>query len=476
MISCLVKKVGLCELLGGAQVEKDNHKTPESEGLRPFPKPITLDLPSQRPKPQRRLHEAEQQIPPAQDDHYDFTPEPEKPKKEKPKPKPKPQKSTGKGYFKSVQKGYNQRRPREPKPPKQKSPPKRREPEGPRLGRGDRLFDPPKPKKPLVSPKIKNIFKFWSIGIVAVTLIVLILMSMFRHNAWAVYLDDRFVGYMPINREVETYTVHNDAVRHLADSHAATVRVNETTQVRTVRAPRTEIISASEMIVTLSQRFTYQIEASAIYLEGERIAVLRNQAEVDHIANELQREFFDPYERNIVATFEEDWVVRTVLANLGDLYDQGQVIQLLSRPSAAVHEHTIRDGDTQGHLAVEFGTTIERISYLNGITQDAILRPGNTLLVETTSSILTVRTVGEITEMEDIPMEIEHVENASMHVHDDPIIITEGRDGRQEVIWQITRINGIPVGEPVEISRRTTDYPITQIEEVGTSTRTINVR
>jgi len=457
-------------------MDNNDHTPQESEGLKPFPKPIKLDLPAQRPKPQRRLHEVEQTDSPHIEEQDDFTPEPEQPKKRKPKPTPEPQKPSGKGYFKSVQKAYGQRRPRERKPPKQKPPPRRQEQESPRLGRGDRLYTPPQIKKPLIPPKVKHVLKFWSIGIIAITLIVLIMMSMLRHNAWAVYLDDRFVGYMPINREVETYTVHDDAVRHLADSHATTVRVNEKTQIRTARAPRGEIVAASEMIVTLAQRFTYQIEASAIYLEGERIAILRNRAEVDHIENEIQREFFYPYERDIVASFEEDWVVRTILANLEDLHDQGEVIQLLSRPSTAVHEHTIRDGDTQGHLAIEFGTTIESIGYLNDITIDTILRPGYPLLIETTRPRLTVRTVGEITEMEPIPMEIEQIENHNMHVLDDPIIITEGRDGQQEVIKRVTRINGIQEGEAEIISRRTTDEPVTQVQEVGTLTRVITER
>ncbi|MCL2361215.1 MAG: G5 domain-containing protein [Defluviitaleaceae bacterium] len=458
-------------------MDQDNKKNPEAEGLRPFPKPIKLDLPAERPKPPRRLHEGDPADSPPQDEHYDYVPEPEQQKKQKPKPKPQPQKPkpTGKRYFDTVQKAYGQRRPRQRKPEKIKSPPKQPDQTGPRLGRGDRLYNPPQIKQPLISPKVKRVLKFWSLGAVAVLFIVLILMSMFRHNAWAVYLDDRFVGYMPINREVEMYTVHDDAVRHLSNSHGAAVQVNEETQVRSVRARRGEIIAASEMTVNLAQRFTYQIEAFAIYLEGERVAILRNQSQVDHVEREIQREFFASDEQNIVASFEEDWVIRTALSTLDDLDDQGEVIQLLSRPVTAVLEHTIRDGDTQGHLALEFGTTIERIGELNNITRDTIIHPGESLLIETTRPRLTVVTMGEVIILEIIPMEVIQEENPDLHISVTNIL-TEGRNGQRRVVQRITRVNGIQVGEPEEIDSDIVDDPVTQVEEVGTSTRAVEVR
>jgi len=460
-------------------VDKDNQNNNETEGLRPFPKPIKLDLPTKRPKPPRRLHEVDEADAPLQDIKSIIANEPDQPqtKSIKQKPNAAQQKPTGKRYFNTVQKAYGQRRPRQqkPKPDKPKTTKKHQEHTSPRLGRGDRLYNPPQIKQPLIPPKFKRILKFWSLGIIAILFIVLMMLSMFRHNAWAVYVDDRFVGYMPINREVETYTVHNDAVRHLADSHGAAIRVNETTEIRTVRARRGEIVAATEMILTLAQRFTYQIEAFAIYLNGERVAILRNQAEVDHVENEIQREFFVNTERDIVASFQEDWIIRTELVSLDDLHNQSDVIQFLSMPVSYIHSHTIRDGDTQGHIALEFGTTLERIGYLNDIGLDAILRPGEHIYVEITRPRLTVITVGEITVLEDIPMEIETVENPDLHISVTNIM-TEGRTGQQEVIQSITRINGIQYGDPETISSRIVSVPITQVEEVGTSTRALEVR
>ena len=43
--------------------------------------------------------------------------------------------------------------------------------------------------------------------------------------------------------------------------------------------------------------------------------------------------------------------------------------------------HKIRSGDTLGHLAVKYGTTVKKICALNGIKPTTILRIGRTLRV-----------------------------------------------------------------------------------------------
>ncbi|MCL2571728.1 MAG: G5 domain-containing protein [Defluviitaleaceae bacterium] len=446
---------------------------PDSEGLRQLPKPIVLDLPpKQQGKKQRRLHE------PETDDrhsHYDYAPpdgRSEQTKHHKSE-KDEPQKQST-GFYKSAQKAYGQKRPRQPKPEKKKPTRKQAGSQKPRLGQGDRLYNPPQAKEPLIPPGAKRVLRFWALGLIAVAFIVLALMSMLRHNAWAVYVDDRFVGYMPINREVETHTVHEDAVRHLSESLGAQIQVNEETVIDTARARRGEIVAAPEMIVRLSQQFTYRIVGAAIYIDGERIAVLRNESDADHVAAELKRPYVDD-ETTIDSSFEEGWQIRPALVDQDELDNPSDVIQLLERPVSDVIEHTIRPGDTQGSLAIEFGTTLESLGRLNNITVDDIIRTGSTILIETTRPRLTVRTIEEIRMLEDIPMEIETRENSNMHVSASNII-TEGSYGQQEVTKRIMRINGQQVGDPEIVSRRELRAPVTRVIEVGTSETVVQVR
>jgi len=424
-----------------------------------------LDLPTERPKPQRRLHEHSDNTAP----DYDYTtPEEDTPRKRSKEPEPK-QHPTG-GYFKSAQKAYGQKR-RKPKPepkPKRRTQ-KSRDQAGPRLGQGDRLYNPYIPKEPLIPKPVRRVLKFWALGAIAIAFIVLALMSMLRNNAWAVYLDERFVGYMPINREIEMSSVHDDAVRHLASSLGATVIVREQTFVREARARSGDIIPAQAMNAELSGRFTFEIQAAAIYINGEHIANLRNQSEADHVASELQRPFL-PEEGLISVDFEEEWEVRTAMVeSIDDLDTASEVIDLLEREVAHVFLHTIATGDTQGALALRFGTTIERIGELNNISADTILRIGETLQIEQPGQHLSVRTVEEVTITEDVPMAEVTTENHDMHVSETNVLI-EGSYGERAVTQHITRVNRIIVGAPEVVSVTMLREPVTREVEVGTST------
>lgn len=51
--------------------------------------------------------------------------------------------------------------------------------------------------------------------------------------------------------------------------------------------------------------------------------------------------------------------------------------------AASYQYHTIVSGDTLGHIAVKYGTTVKRLCELNGITETTILKLGKKLKVET---------------------------------------------------------------------------------------------
>ena len=454
----------------------DKPKKPEKEGLRPLPKPIQLDLPNARPKQVRRLHETDSL--PQSNSQEDDKHVPELKVKSPPPSReaPKHKSNTGKGFFDSAQKAYGQRR-SAPKPSKQKRAPRQSSPTGPMLGKGDRLYTPPQPKAPLFPPHVKRILRLWALGLIGLAFVVMGLINVFSYNAWAIYLDEQFLGYMPINREAETYTVHDAAVQHLTEFLGAEVRVNQVVTVHMARASRNDIYTAPDMIRRISQSFDPEIIASAIYIDGERVAVLRNEQEAQNVADEIMRRFTNENTITELSRFEEDWqIVRVaVAADMEDMDSSYEVIQLLERPVRDIHRHIIRGGDTQGALAVEFNTTLNSIGELNDITSDAILRVGNTLLIEITRPRLTVVTVDEVTSLEVEPMEVETRENPNMHTSV-TTVLNEGRDGERRVVQRITRVNGAQTGAPEIISSSVLTPPETRIVEVGTSETTIQVR
>jgi len=454
---------------------KDKPTNPNPESLRPIPGPIKLSLPTAA-KPTKQQEPKRERHKPTPVQKSQTRTQNERPRSHD--RAPVVSRTPGKGFFDSAQKQYGQRRPHPPKPPKlDKHKTKSKGPARPRLGSGDRLYTPYIPKEPLIPPRVKRVLKFWALGIIALAFIFMAFVNRFNHNAWAVYLDDQFLGYMPINREAEPESVHESAVSHLSDSIGAEIQVSEEAIVRTTRARRSsgEFKTTQEMILLISRHFTYQIVGSAIYIDGERIAIMRNVAEAEHVAQEITRQYINENTLEALTSFQEDWQLVRVLADIEDMDSPTDVIQFLERPIAATFEHTVRAGDTQGGLAAEFNIALDRIGYLNNISSDTIIRVGEPIILETIRPRLTVITVDEVYVLEDIPKEEETRYNADK-LSDITTIIQDGRDGQQRVVRRYTLVNGIQDGAPEIVSTQVLRPAESRILEIGTAASVIDVR
>ncbi|MFU8795453.1 MAG: M23 family metallopeptidase, partial [Dethiobacteria bacterium] len=76
-----------------------------------------------------------------------------------------------------------------------------------------------------------------------------------------------------------------------------------------------------------------------------------------------------------------------------------------------------------------------------------------------------VKTVEEITVIESIPFNVEYVEDNNLFINQSEIT-TEGIDGEREVLYQITRENGLEV-ERLELEDNILVEPVNQVEKVG---------
>ena len=75
----------------------------------------------------------------------------------------------------------------------------------------------------------------------------------------------------------------------------------------------------------------------------------------------------------------------SIYSNAGQDFDDEEANEKQDKQEAAeraaMRYHKIRSGDTLGHLAVKYGTTVKKICALNGIKPTTILRIGRTLRV-----------------------------------------------------------------------------------------------
>jgi LysM repeat protein len=330
----------------------------------------------------------------------------------------------------------------------------------------------PPPKKAVKPPKPNRYAKEIGIAcfaLICLALVVLIGILLTRDNALAVYLNDTRIGYLPKTRETREWDaayVQTQAINHRAWSTGAEIRVNETVSLLSVRVNRRYLSNTTitELISRVSGALSYQIVATAIYVDGERIALLRAHS----LAEYVERHFVGAYETQATVESSIDgWELRTLIVDDGAFDTPRDAISHLDKQVETVLPYVVRPGDMKGPIAARHGIHLNQLLDDNNLTFDAIIMPGQVLNIRTTRPFLMVRTVDRETRTETIPMEVIVNRNGELAVGT-VNVLTEGRDGERRLIAETTFENGVLVRETI-VSDTVIIEPLVRTEEIGTS-------
>ena len=376
-------------------------------------------------------------------------------------------------FFRAAQRSYGQKRPpqRRERPipslqERERGPRFDRSPQGHRLGRGARARQHRRPRYRL-NPEFKRKLTLGMFGVMVFAAVAFFVANLVRHNALAVYLDDAFIGYIAMNRELEA-----SAIQYYAEAHhsghvgGAGVIVDQEVIIRPARASSREILGRAELMTQLSSNFTYQIEILAVYVNGRYEVSLRTHTCVDDLANRLRGHWAT--ENTVYQEFVENWEIRPKVIDPeeAELLSPQEAFSILDRTVSAVEPYVVQDGENLSVIALRFATTVNRIAVDNNIPTDRIIRPGDVLQIATRRPLLSVRTIDEFTSNEEIPMEtiINENPNQPSAMYN---VVTQGRDGEKQVTRRVYRINGVEYH--TEIERYLVLRPaITHVVEVGT--------
>lgn len=319
-----------------------------------------------------------------------------------------------------------------------------------------------------VNPAFTRAISIGAVGVATFIVVGLLLLNLFSHNALAVYMDEVRMGHVTINRDWEPDHVHYRAVAHLESRRGTTVIVDQRVTTRPTRAGRRNIMSLSEMSSLLSDNFTYKISATAIHVNDSLEAVVRTEACALNAAQMLKAPFIT--ENTVVAEFVEDWQLVPWLIDEEnedvELLTPLDAAERLERPAVSRIEYVVQGGDTLGALAMRFNTPMDRIALINDITTSTIIRPGDTLYIETRRPLLSVRTIDEVLVSEEIPMPIEVIYNPDIP-ESQRVVIHEGQPGEQLIARRITKVDGVQVSYEVSQHQIVRDA-VTHVIEEGT--------
>ena len=465
-----------------------------SDNQNTSPLPLNLTPPQRKPKPEEKPREIKRPPKPAA-----LAPPPMRPIDTSPRnlsplpqtrstravpplssasqPAPKEKIKNDESFFRSAQRSIGQQRPNPNTRPLPKLPPSTRvrHISGPRLGKGAYARKRGRRFRYSLHPIAKRILSYVAtISIIAI-FGFMVIFRFFSVSAFSVYIDGNRIGYTSFNRETTNESFLNDVLNHLRANESTDIILLQQIEIHPARwVSGNNTLDRNAMLSLLGLRLDYQIRARAIYINGRHEATVRSQECVDEIVRLIMEPSITDYTYN--ARFLTEWeiVIETIDRNYENILTPLDATRVLDRHEIRDHPHTVQPGEFLETIATRFGVTAESIARLNDIYLNAIIHPGDVLMIRSTQPMLSVETVDRITSYQPIPFETQTRENPDMP-ESTTEIIQQGIDGEKRVTQEITRINGTQTNT-ITLDDIVIRTPIDHIVEVGTRQTVIERR
>jgi len=311
-------------------------------------------------------------------------------------------------------------------------------------------------------------FAVLAVGSCALLILIAALVWGFTNkNAYEVYIGDTAMGVIRANKNVTAETLTSTVVGRISSDLGLKINPSDQITIKNIHASNKQLESDDALITKLIGTFNYQAEVLSVTLEGQEVALLKNDAEYENVKNRL----IAPYRKTGAVTVSEDFAENLTTtkryANMSELITTDKAYELLSAKYPYNITYVVKSGDNLGPIAESFGTSVEAILELNNLTYDIIynLPVGKELKIASQKPLLTVVIVEEIKYKEVKPYETTTQLNPSKGAgHRE--ILQQGADGEAEITAHITTVNGLEQSREI-VNEEITVPSINEVVEIG---------
>ncbi len=321
--------------------------------------------------------------------------------------------------------------------------------------------------KPIIAWfKAKKVRSLYFLAFTA--LLILSLLGLHNHLQNYIYIvkvNDQEVGIVDNAKEVENF------IAHLTDRCGSLygMSMEPAAEILLIKEFRPGAKPTPDQVQEkIRQELTFVTDAYLITVDGEPFVAVRNEEDLDQVISKLKNVYttngygartietqikeeleIEPFTADPDMLLEPDEVI-TLLTGL---QPQSEQIALLPRSVDFLVEGT---GNTPGSNDLPFSILF--------IPE----KPAETVeLPVINDQEIHIKTVEEVTVRETIPFEVEYVYDEDLWVVQKDITV-QGEEGRKEVIYYITRENGLEI-DRLKIGETIISEPVTQVVTVGTT-------
>lgn len=305
------------------------------------------------------------------------------------------------------------------------------------------------------------------ISILGLIILAFVFWGFTNKNAKEVFVGDKSVGIIA-DKGATAEEIQNISIAKLKEELGTDIKVNEEVTLKPIHASKKELVSTDYVLSEISNEYTFQVGASAIFVNGKEIAVVKNDEEAKEILAKLTSKYIpEGVKLATPPTFVEKVELKQKYVEEKDIMENETAFALLNVNSDQGKKYTIKPGDTLYQVAINSGMSLKELLKVNpDLTESTILKIGQEINIVASVPLLSVVTEEQTTYTEAIPKKIETINNDKEYKTYRKVV-SAGKDGSKEVTAKIKKVNGIEESKTV-ISEKVLVEPTVEKVEVGT--------
>ncbi len=208
-------------------------------------------------------------------------------------------------------------------------------------------------------------------------------------------------------------------------------------------------------------------EATGLYIDGRFIGAVEDRDKMQAVLDAMMEGHYDKNDPDQRAEFVQKVDMADGLFPISTVKDAFEMQGKLTSQTVVDRTYTVQAGDTLSTIAVKHDMTTAELRAMNPAyanTDD--IRIGAVLLVQRAQTFLQVKVLKTIRYTETIDYNTQTV-----YRDDKPVtyskVTTKGQEGSQDVVADITYIDGFETGRKI-VSTTVTKQPVTKVVERGT--------
>ncbi len=256
--------------------------------------------------------------------------------------------------------------------------------------------------------------------------------------------------------------------KEAADYYGCLVKLEETVTLREVFLPLEEE-ETEKVYNQLRNMLSYKVAARMVTVNGKDVLPLSSEEDVD-LLYEIVASAFIPQKENVLlenVQMAEKISTRDYYCYPEEISDIETLAAVLLRGTDRREIYLVSRGDSLWKIARDYSLSVDELKEANPQLQGENLQIGDEINLIVPEPMVNVITVERLTIEEKLPFETNYISDSSLWKMQTEIV-EAGKLGIKEVIYQITRENGIESSREI-IQERLVAEPEPQIVARGTA-------